>query len=101
MPRQHTAGQEYELYEAASPKKRKEILGNKILPLIELLEPELANPIMNYLLPMSNIDLISMVKEPAELVIKVWDLMNKSHDRTHHFLQVEEAVTVLKARMAK
>ena len=50
QPRQQMAGREDELYDAASPKQRKEILGKKMLPIIQIMEPELATTIMNYLM---------------------------------------------------
>ena len=83
-PREHMASPEEMTYDAASPKQRKEILGNKILPLIKILEPEMATNIMNYLLPMINTDLDNLVRKPSELVKKVCDLINKSQDGTYH-----------------
>ena len=65
----------------ASPE---EILGKKMLPLIQILEPELATAIMNYLLPMNNTDLDNLVKKPRELMKKVCDLINKSQAGTYY-----------------
>ncbi|KAM7531663.1 hypothetical protein LguiB_035073 [Lonicera macranthoides] len=69
---------------AASPEQQKQILGERLYPLVNQHKPELAAKITGMLLEMDNSELLLLLESPEQLAIKV-----------------EEAVQVLKLSKAK
>ncbi|GAY33336.1 hypothetical protein CUMW_006780 [Citrus unshiu] len=69
---------------AASPEQQKQILGERLYPLVEKHEPDLVAKITGMLLEMDNSELLLLLESPESLAVKV-----------------EEAVQVLKLSEAK
>ncbi|KAM4078488.1 hypothetical protein ACB094_09G041300 [Castanea mollissima] len=69
---------------AASPEQRKQILGERLYPLVQKYKPDLASKITGMLLEMDNSELLLLLESPESLAVKV-----------------EEAVQVLKYSKAK
>ncbi|EIE25350.1 polyadenylate binding protein [Coccomyxa subellipsoidea C-169] len=68
---------------AAAPEQQKQMLGERLFPLVQRLQPELAGKITGMLLEMDNSELLLLLESPDALVAKV-----------------DEAITVLKQHNA-
>merc|ERR1719290_134408 len=87
QPAVHIQGQEPltpSLLANAQPQEQKQMLGERLFPLIEQMHPLLAGKITGMLLEIDNTDLLQLLEDRASLTNKV-----------------EEAVAVLKAHQAK
>ena len=88
---------------AAPPQEQKQMLGERLFPLIQRMYPDLAGKITGMLLEIDNAELLHMLEDHNSLKGKV------SLDNGHVFswsvltlaLQVEEAVAVLQAHQGK
>lgn len=69
---------------AAQPQEQKQMLGERLFPLIQRMHPELAGKITGMLLEIDNSELLHMLESQESLKLKV-----------------EEAVAVLQAHQAK
>ena len=56
---------------AAPPQKQKEMLGDRLFPLIQFMQPELAGKITDMFLEMDNSELLHMLESTESLKAKV------------------------------
>ncbi|XP_073471381.1 polyadenylate-binding protein 4 isoform X2 [Aquarana catesbeiana] len=87
QPAVHVQGQEpltASMLAAAPPQEQKQMLGERLFPLIQVMHPSLAGKITGMLLEIDNSELLHMLESPESLRSKV-----------------EEAVAVLQAHQAK
>ncbi|NWI94568.1 PABP4 protein, partial [Pitta sordida] len=87
QPAVHVQGQELltaSMLAAAPPQEQKQMLGERLFPLIQAMHPSLAGKITGMLLEIDNSELLHMLESPESLRSKV-----------------EEAVAVLQAHQAK
>ncbi|KAG8539320.1 hypothetical protein GDO81_021076 [Engystomops pustulosus] len=87
QPAVHVQGQEpltASMLAAAPPQEQKQMLGERLFPLIQAMHPSLAGKITGMLLEIDNSELLHMLESPESLRSKV-----------------EEAVAVLQAHQAK
>ncbi|PKU27987.1 polyadenylate-binding protein 4 [Limosa lapponica baueri] len=93
QPAVHVQGQEpltASMLAAAPPQEQKQMLGERLFPLIQAMHPSLAGKITGMLLEIDNSELLHMLESPESLRSKVTCLP-----------EVEEAVAVLQAHQAK
>ena len=88
----------------ATPQEQKQMLGERLFPLIQTMQPELAGKITGMLLEIDNTELLHMLESRESLKAKVSDhfisIFQKIHIARLSF-QVEEAIAVLQAHQAK
>ena len=88
---------------AAPPQEQKQMLGERLFPLIQRMYPDLAGKITGMLLEIDNAELLHMLEDSNSLKSKVKDKCNFFLSCSHPLLllQVEEAVAVLQAHQGK
>ena len=86
---------------AAPPQEQKQMLGERLFPLIQRMYPDLAGKITGMLLEIDNAELLHMLEDHNSLKGKVSLDIDVSLVRPHTSLQVEEAVAVLQAHQGK
>mmetsp|Transcript_27174 Transcript_27174/g.32971 ORF Transcript_27174/g.32971 Transcript_27174/m.32971 type:complete len:677 (-) Transcript_27174:332-2362(-) len=60
---------------AAAPEQQKQMLGERLFPLVQRLQPELAGKITGMLLEMDNTELLLLLESPESLLAKVEEAM--------------------------
>merc|ERR1719472_328456 len=63
----------------APPGMQKQMLGEKIFPLIARMQPEMAGKITGMMLEMDNSELLILLESPEQLKMKVLELLSKSN----------------------
>ncbi|XP_062364836.1 polyadenylate-binding protein 4 isoform X1 [Cinclus cinclus] len=113
QPAVHVQGQEpltASMLAAAPPQEQKQMLGERLFPLIQAMHPSLAGKITGMLLEIDNSELLHMLESPESLRSKVsccvpsllWGgPLSREKIRLDLCPQVEEAVAVLQAHQAK
>ncbi|NXR19460.1 PABP4 protein, partial [Cinclus mexicanus] len=113
QPAVHVQGQEpltASMLAAAPPQEQKQMLGERLFPLIQAMHPSLAGKITGMLLEIDNSELLHMLESPESLRSKVsccvpsslWGgPLSREKIRLDLCSQVEEAVAVLQAHQAK
>lgn len=64
---------------AAAPEQQKQILGERLFPLIQGIEPMLAGKITGMLLEMDNGELLNLLESPEALSAKIKEAMSVLH----------------------
>ncbi|NWY27481.1 PABP4 protein, partial [Pheucticus melanocephalus] len=113
QPAVHVQGQEpltASMLAAAPPQEQKQMLGERLFPLIQAMHPSLAGKITGMLLEIDNSELLHMLESPESLRSKVscwlpffvWrEPLSREKISLDLCPQVEEAVAVLQAHQAK
>ncbi|NWI03999.1 PABP4 protein, partial [Tichodroma muraria] len=113
QPAVHVQGQEpltASMLAAAPPQEQKQMLGERLFPLIQAMHPSLAGKITGMLLEIDNSELLHMLESPESLRSKVscWvpflcvgRPLSREETSLDLCAQVEEAVAVLQAHQAK
>ena len=86
---------------AAPPQEQKQMLGERLFPLIQRMFPDLAGKITGMLLEIDNAELVHMLEDQNSLKGKVECQLDQSRFYKIVPLQVEEAVAVLQAHQGK
>lgn len=86
---------------AAPPQEQKQMLGERLFPLIQRMFPDLAGKITGMLLEIDNAELVHMLEDQNSLKGKVECQFDRSRIYKFVPLQVEEAVAVLQAHQGK
>eukprot|EP00976_Prorocentrum_cordatum_P000258 5461-Prorocentrum_minimum.AAC.2 len=74
---------------AAPPEQQKQMLGERLFPLVHGKQPELAGKITGMLLEMDNTELLNLLESPESLTAKVDEAMTVL--RQHGVLPADEA----------
>jgi len=61
---------------AAPPKQQKQLLGERLFPLIQNIEPQLAGKITGMLLEMDNGELLNLLESPDALNAKIMEAIS-------------------------
>ncbi|NXE41131.1 PABP4 protein, partial [Ptilorrhoa leucosticta] len=112
QPAVHVQGQEpltASMLAAAPPQEQKQMLGERLFPLIQAMHPSLAGKITGMLLEIDNSELLHMLESPESLRSKVsccvpfcvGGALSREKISLDLSPQVEEAVAVLQAHQAK
>ena len=86
---------------AAPPQEQKQMLGERLFPLIQRMFPDLAGKITGMLLEIDNAELVHMLEDQNSLKGKVECQLDRFRIYKFNPLQVEEAVAVLQAHQGK
>ena len=86
---------------AAPPQEQKQMLGERLFPLIQRMYPDLAGKITGMLLEIDNAELLHMLEDGNSLKSKVRYSFFWYLQKFKKSLQVEEAVAVLQAHQGK
>jgi len=71
VPGQEGSGLTTAMLAAAPPEQQKQMLGERLFPLVQRLQPELAGKITGMLLEMDNSELLLLLESPEALSAKV------------------------------
>lgn len=81
------------LLASAPPQEQKQLLGERLFPLIRRLAPALAGKVTGMLLEIDNSELLHMLESPESLKAKVWELFFVFEQKNKQYILLSRVST--------